>query len=591
MSALPEPSTRRPEDVQATFCATLVDEWVRAGVTDAVVSPGSRSTPMALAIAADTRLRLQVVLDERSASFRALGLAKVTARPVVLLCTSGTAAVEYHAAVAEADLDRVPLLVCTADRPAELHGIGAPQTVDQQFLFGRSVRWFGQIGVPDPASEGAWRSFASRAFCEATSGSRGPGPVHLNLPFREPLVGVPGPLPAARADDAPWHAVTTDAGALIRLASGRRGIIVVGAGATPSGDDGTVAAITSMATALGWPVLSEPRSGVRDSSDALICAVDQILRSATAAEVLRPEVIIRFGAPWASKVFGQWLASCVGAVDVLVDPHDAWLDPHRTANVVIHSSGRHVSARFVASPSLDGTFMQPADPAWLQLWEAASRAADGVLASALDSVDDAPMTEPWIARAVVRDVPSASRIVVSSSMPVRDVEWFTAPRPDVAIVANRGANGIDGVVSTILGAATADAGPTFGLLGDLSFLHDAGALASAGKGEVNATLIVIDNGGGGIFEFLPQASTLERDRFELLFGTEQPVDVAAVLRGYGVAVEEPTTKAEFVAVVRSAPQGLRAVLVKTDRQANVAHHNELQQRVVNAVEAAIAAIS
>lgn len=590
MSASSATSPRRPEDVQATFCATLVDEWVRAGITDAVVSPGSRSTPLALAIAADERLRLQVVLDERSASFRALGLAKVTERPVVLLCTSGTAAVEYHAAVAEADLDRVPLLVCTADRPAELHGIGAPQTVDQQFLFGRSARWFGQIGLPDPSNEGAWRSFASRAFCEATAGSRGPGPVHLNLPFREPLVGQPQALPASRAAGAPWHTVLSDPGELVALVSGRRGIIVVGAGASAPDEVSTRAAIATMAEELGWPVLTEPRSRVRHGSGALVAAVDQILRSAKAAEALRPEVIVRFGAPWASKVFGQWLASCVDAVDVLVDPDNAWLDPHRTAAFVIRSSARSVAARFLATPFIDNTVVVPADPSWLAQWQSVSAAADHVLGSALDQIDAAPMTEPWLARAVVREVPEGSRLVVSSSMPVRDVEWFSALRGDVEILANRGANGIDGVVSTILGVASAgDRRPTFGLLGDLSFLHDAGALASTA--DLDATLIVIDNAGGGIFEFLPQASTLSRERFELLFGTKQPVDLASVIRGYGVTVEEPSTKSAFVEAMHQIPSGLRVILLKTDRQANVVHHNELQRAVVEAVDEALSAES
>ncbi len=581
-------------DCQATFCATLVDEWVRGGVRDAVVSPGSRSTPMALALAGDSRVRLTVVLDERSGAFRALGLARATRRPSVLLCTSGTAAVEYHAAVVEADLDRVPLLVCTADRPPELHGIGAPQTVDQQGLFGRSVRWFAQLGVPDDANRSSWRSFASRALAESLGSVRGPGPVHVNLPFREPLVGNPSRLPSGRPDGEPWH--RTVAGGSVAVASGRlevvrslvhgrRGIIVAGAG-TIGGDDREGAeVIHRLASALGWPLLADPRSGLRTKTSTLVAAADAILRSPRAAELLRPDVVLRLGAPWASKVLGQWLAAS-GADDVLVDPFGAWLDPHRGASVVVQADPVEVAR------GLLDLRVEAARPSWTSQWRSVAAAADGALADALDgSTGSSPggdaLSEPWVARTMLRHLPRGARVVVSSSMPIRDVEWFAPPLLHVELHANRGANGIDGVVSTVLGVAgVGDARPTVGLLGDLAFLHDAGALASAGSRA--ATFVIIDNGGGGIFEFLPQASSLDRDRFELLFGTPQGVDVAAVARGYGWTVDEVTDQATFIAAIEAVDTSTsRVIVVRTDRQANVRVHEQLNAQVAQAVDAVL----
>ncbi len=594
-AAVPPASDALPApDEQATFCATVVDEWVRAGITHAVISPGSRSTPMALAVASEPRLRLTVVLDERSAAFRALGLGRALRRPAILLCTSGTAAVEYHAAVVEADLDRVPMLVCTADRPAELLGIGAPQTVDQVGLFGNSVRWFGQLGVPDRANRGAWRSFAARSVVESMSSGRGPGPVHLNLPFREPLLGTAGEPPSGRVDGAPWHRVIR--GASVAVASGRleavrsmiqgrRGVIVAGADAVAHGDRAGAENVHRLAAALGWPILADPRSGLRTKAPSLVAAADAILRSPAAAAALTPEVVLRLGSPWASKVLGLWL-SASGADDVLVDPFGAWLDPHRTASVVIAADPVEV-----ASGLLD-LRVDAAQPGWTSRWRSVAAVADAALAGLLDDgASDGAITEPWVARTLVRSLPAGSRLVVSSSMPVRDVEWFSPALIDVEVHVNRGANGIDGVVSTILGAGGAGDGQvSVGLLGDLAFLHDAGALA--GAGGVDATLVIIDNAGGGIFEFLPQASALGRDRFEHLFGTRQSVDVASVARGYGLDVTEVHDQAGFVAAVAVAvsptrPRACRVIVVRTDRQANVRVHDELNAAVVAAVEAVL----
>ena len=317
--------TQEPEvTAAATFCATLVDEWARAGVRHAIVCPGSRSTPMALALAADDCLAVQVVHDERSAAFLALGVGLATGIPAVVLTTSGTAAAELHPAVVEADLSSVPMIVCTADRPPELQDVGAPQTIDQVHLYGRSVRWFAAPEVPDDARAATWRPLAARAVAEAL-GPR-PGPVHLNLAFRDPLVGTPATLPAGRGGDAPWVAVRSgrpeeidDLADVAARLDVRRGVVLAGGG---SSADPT--AVLALADFLGWPVLADPRAaGVWTPSASVVAHADELLRvPAFAAE--RPDVVLRFGEPPASKVLNQWLADVpmIAAVS-----HGRWIDP------------------------------------------------------------------------------------------------------------------------------------------------------------------------------------------------------------------------------------------------------------------------
>ena len=580
--------TASPTDLQASFCAALVDEWQRGGVCAAVVSPGSRSTPLALALAASS-VALHVVLDERSAAFVALGLARGTGRPAVLLCTSGTAAANFHPAVAEADLDRVPMIVCTADRPPELHGIGAPQAIDQQRLFARSPRWFCDPGVADEANRDAWRSVGARSVIEATAGPSGPGPVHLNLPFREPLVGTASCVPEGRPGGAPWHRSATgvrvmaplDAASLRATVDGARGVIVAGGGIADP------AIVIEMAALLEWPLLADPRSGCRVPDDVVISTADAFLRDATIAEELRPHVVLRVGGSPASKVLGQWLGTA--AVDVLVDPYAAWVDPRRSAALVVAADLDRIAAVLAGA--------RPAAPEWLSRWKVAQRAAADAIATLLDGVDDPDpdgqatlLREPAIARALLAAVPDGGHLVVSSSMPVRDVEWFGAPRRGVTVHANRGANGIDGVVSTILGVAAAGVGPTVGLLGDLAFLHDVSGLVWAASGSVDATIVVVDNGGGGIFQFLPQASSaaIGRPRFETLFGTPQGVDVAAVARGFGHRVAEVDNIAGLRDAVRVGflRAGLDVVVIRTDRVANVEGHDMLNAAVIAAVRRA-----
>ncbi|GAA0594966.1 2-succinyl-5-enolpyruvyl-6-hydroxy-3-cyclohexene-1-carboxylic-acid synthase [Streptomyces crystallinus] len=567
--------------VQATFAATLVDEWVRFGVTDAVVSPGSRSTPLALALAADGRLRLHIRLDERSAGFFALGLARRTGRVPLVLTTSGTAAAELHPAVAEADLGGVPMLVCTADRPPELQQVAAPQTMRQPGLYGSAVRWAADLPVPEPGQGVYWRSLAARAAAEAGYGPAGPGPVHLNLAFRDPLVAAPGPLPPARAT-GPWHRVargvaTPPPEAVRDLAAraGERGVIVAGSGA------GAPEAVRALADALGWPLLADPRSGARTPHGATVAAADAILRAPAARERLRPTTVLHLGERWASRVMADWLAQ--PAVEHLsVDPDWRWRDPQRTTDTLLRTDPTTL-CRAVAEAVPDA-----APPAWRAAWAAAEAAAQRAMDQVLNSYGD--WTEPRVARQLWAALPSHTALVVGSSMPIRHLEWFTAPRHrPPSVLSNRGVNGIDGVVSTALGAAAAATDPVVALLGDLTFLHDAGSLLGAADAGLSCTFVVVDNHGGGIFSFLPPARELPAATFEALFGTPQSADIPAIAAAYGATVRSAGDHRQLDAVLAElvGKQGVSVIHVRTDREANVAVHECVHSAVAEAVATAL----
>lgn len=538
-------------DVQATFCSTLVDEWVRCGLTDAVVCPGSRSTPLAVALEVDERIVTHVHHDERSGSFMALGLAVAGGRPVVVVTTSGTAVVQLHAAAVEADLAGVPLLLCTADRPPELRDVAAPQTVDQTHLFGRSVRWFFDPGVADATQSRTWRSIAARAWSEAMA--EWPGPVQLNLPFREPLVGSAGDLPPSRGASSPWHS-RARAGRLAPVLdpdlAGAKGVVVAGRG-TLDPD-----AVVALAEALGWPLLADPTSGC---AGAGIDSFDVLLRTPFADRV-HPEVVIRVGGMPASKVLGQWLDRAQPE-EVVVAPEAWWPDPSHRAALLVD-----------AVPTVDDGHEPVTE--WLAAW----RVAEASASEAIDEVlADRPLSEPGVARQLTRSLSPGSVLVASSSMPIRDVEWFGRGRTDVRVIANRGANGIDGVVSTAVGAALTGARTTL-LIGDVAFLHDSNGLLGLAARGVDLTIVVLDNDGGGIFSFLPQRTELTGERFERLFGTPHGLDLVAVARSFGVEAAAVDTLEAL-----DWKPGVRVLVVRTDRDQNVALHRELTESVALAL--------
>jgi 2-succinyl-5-enolpyruvyl-6-hydroxy-3-cyclohexene-1-carboxylate synthase len=545
--------------VQATFSATLVDEWVRRGVTEAVICPGSRSTPLAVALAA--RLNVHVRLDERSAGFYAVGLALATGRPAVICVTSGTAAAELHPAVVEAHHARVPLIVCTADRPPELLDTGAPQTIDQVGLFTTATRWSANPGVPTPEQASVWRPLAARAFGEAMHGSSGPGPVHLNLAFREPLTGTPDELPSHPGPAIGFPTRRVSAPDLVPL--GGNGIIIVG-GITP--EPPTAALVQALADRLHWPVMADPRSGCR--YPGTIAAADAIVRTDPPA----PETVLLLGSPWLSKALSEYVSRSAekGARVVVVDPWHQWTDPTRVATEFHHSDTDEWLAAAIESA-------QAADAPWLASWRTMEDAAQSAIEETL-AVD---LSEPLVARHVYAHAAgSGATVVVSASMPIRDLEWYAAPQPSPPrVLANRGANGIDGVVSTALGVAavTPASCSTIALMGDLAFLHDVSGLVNLDH-EARCTFVVVDNGGGGIFSFLPQAGALEPEVFERLFGTPPRSDIDAVARGFGLPVHEVTTTDELKAALDQPAPAMIHVRVR-DRAENVALHEAINEAV------------
>jgi 2-succinyl-5-enolpyruvyl-6-hydroxy-3-cyclohexene-1-carboxylate synthase len=576
------------------FGTVFADELIRCGVREAVLAPGSRSAPLALALfdrsssgpRPGQALRLHVRVDERSAAFLALGLAKAGRRPVVLVCTSGTAAAHFHAAVIEADEAGVPLIVLTADRPPELRGTGANQTIDQIKLYGGAVRWFCEAGVPQarPGMAGYWRSLACRAWALA-SGEAGtfPGPVHVNVPLRDPLVPGTGPGEAdwpeslaGRPGGAPW---TSTAGAGIAGRGARAGLDWTERGVVVCGD-GTAnpAAVAALAEAAGWPLLAEPSSGARRGPVAL-SAYQYLLDSGSFAAAHRPELIVSAGRAGLTRGQLALLASAGPGSGirhiVLAQGPGRWSDPARTATDV---AGRIV-LRGVPG---DDSGRSP----WLRSWQAADaaarQAADKVLAA------DGNLSEPLLAREVAAALPPGALLWVASSLPARDLDRHMAPRADIRVLASRGASGIDGLVSSAIGAAlahqAAGGGPAAALLGDLALLHDApGLMLGAQEPRPDLCLIVVHNDGGGIFSALEQAAF--PGPFERVFGTPHGTDFEQLAGAAGVPYSRLTSPADLPGAL--AGTGLRLVEVRTDRAVGT----RLRAAIGRACAEAISAIS
>jgi 2-succinyl-5-enolpyruvyl-6-hydroxy-3-cyclohexene-1-carboxylate synthase len=550
----------RPQDVQATFCATLVDEWLALGVRHAVVAPGSRSTPMALALADRDEMQVHVVHDERSAAFVALGLG-IDGDPALLLCTSGTAAANFYPAVVEAGLSEIPMIVLTADRPEELRGVGAPQTIDQIDLYGRHVVWSRDPGVPVDDERSLWRELAVDAWSHASR-----GPVQLNLAFREPLLGDTSDLPP-RSGVVPRSSGhggpsgrRSDA---VPVVASPRGLIVVGGRSGVDAD-----AVTLLAERTGWPIVADPLSQMRHLRGAITTA-DAILRNDRFADDHLPDVIVRIGRPAASKVLAQWTARATAAGATLLQVGGPGLiDPDRNVAAIVTIDD------LLAAPSTTSS----ASPDWVDAWCSADGVADSVIVDTLSQFDE--LTEPGVARTLADTIADDADLVVASSMPVRDLEWFGGSR--ARAYANRGANGIDGVLGTALGRALGGR-TTFVLLGDLAFVHDSNALTALHARNADLRIVVVDNDGGGIFSFLPQATALPDERFEQLFGTPLGVDAVALATSYGL--DARTVQAVDELVEQLAQPGPWVCCVPTDRHHNVEVHSALHGAVVAALEA------
>jgi 2-succinyl-5-enolpyruvyl-6-hydroxy-3-cyclohexene-1-carboxylate synthase len=544
-------------DVTQSFAATFVDELAAQGAEFACISPGSRSAPIAIALQRHPKIRVFVHIDERSGSFFGLGLAKSTGKPVVLLSTSGTAAAEFHPAVVEASYSRTPLIVLTADRPPELRDVGANQSIDQQRLYGTAVRWYFDPGAPveAPHASRLWRRLAVRAWAEAAG-----GPVHINLPFREPLVPTPGEVPTALGEAGQTvtagrtlptpSQVTTLASALQRA---QRPLIVVGE--MRDGDR-----LAPALSRLGLPVLAEQSSQLRRAeTGAAVESYEALLRAGWSLQH-GPDLVVRLGATPTSKVLSAWLAA-TSATTFLIDPDHTWRDQDQVANHVVVCDPQGLME---ALPAMDRS-------GWREEWVSAGKRATAAIAATFVST---PMHEGHIVRALASRIPDNAQVFVGSSMPIRAADSFWPhAKTQQRFFGNRGASGIDGLVSTGLGMAAARSSiPTVLLLGDLSLYHDMNGLWALRRHGLKATIVVCDNNGGGVFNFLPQAQ--HQDVFEELFATPLGLDFAQVARLYDLVYSPVTDRSGLEPAIADAvaAQTSTMVVVKFKREDSVSGH-------------------
>ncbi len=571
-----------PTNRNTALASAMVSELARCGVREAVISPGSRSTPLALAVWREPSIEARVLVDERSAGFFALGGAQATRRPTAVLCTSGTAAANLHPAVCEADESAVGLIVLTADRPPELRGIGAGQTIDQLKLYGSAVRWFCEVGTHDADDAGLlhFRSVACRAYWTAAGDPR-PGPVHLNVAWRDPLGPEPrdgdvtasaplalegraGDLPLTTVPPAPPQPATGLVEALAeRIRESRRGLIL--AGRLP--DASAAAAIAEVARASGFPILAEPTSQLRlgrHDRSLVVTAYEAVARARPPA--LAPDLTVRFGDMPTCKPLREWLAGLGDVPHLVVDPAHGWNEPSRIAGAIVRAEPDPL-ARAVSALLDPGRV----DEAWSGAWLEADRRAREAVAAELERV--AEPSEPGLQAALGALYRDGELVYTASSMPIRDQEAFLpAGEAEVLFLANRGANGIDGLISSGIGAAAASGRPTVIVTGDLGLLHDLGALAAVAEATAPVRIVVVVNGGGGIFDFLPQASQLAEAEFEALLTTPRGLDVAKAASLFGLRHRRIGSLAELGAALAA---GTGLIEVPVDRTANVALHRRL----------------
>jgi 2-succinyl-5-enolpyruvyl-6-hydroxy-3-cyclohexene-1-carboxylate synthase len=562
----------------------FVDELARCGLRHACTSPGSRSTPLVLSLVADERIRATSHIDERSGAFYALGLAKATGVPAALACTSGTAAANYLPAVVEAHEARVPLLVLTADRPPELRDIGAGQTIDQLKLYGSAAKWFADVDAhPATPARLRWlRQLACRAFWTAVDGR--PGPVHLNFGLREPLV-LDTPLPEedpvpGRDGGRPWTtrppAFGAPAPAVLQgleeeLGARSRAVLVAG---RLERDPLLGEVLADFASRAAIPLLAEPLSGAR-RGPAAIAHYDALLRDERWAGEHAPDLVIRVGDLPTSGPLRRWLAGSDGALQIAFDPETAWQDPAAAVGTVLGIDPRTALEALLPRPG-----NRPGG--WLADWRDADRAAAGAIVGVL--APDPQLSEPRVAAELGGRLPGDATLVAASSMPVRDVETFFPVRPEPPrVLSNRGANGIDGTLSTAFGVAAGAAGPCVLLTGDVAFLHDLGGLLAVRRLGARLVVVLLDNDGGGIFHFL--AVRKAGAAFEQHVATPHGVPFADAASLFGCAYERVASPAAFRDALERA---LRAetttiISVRTDRDANVALHRRVWEAVAEAV--------
>lgn len=539
---------------------TLIGSLAHLGVRHAAVTPGSRNTPVAWQIAEEERMSTWIHHDERSAAFFGVGIGKSTATPAILSCTSGTAAAEYLPAVVEAHHSRTPLIVLTADRPPELRNTGAPQTIDQTELYGTAVRWYHDPGVPQ-LNESYMASLVEAAADAWKLATAAPaGPVHLNLPFGDPLAPDHETLPPLTIPEAEPDPSTPDLvddaafGRIGALVTGRRVVVVAGPGPLPP-------SIVAMAERHGWPLIADPLSGLRGTSRVVTEYGNAVARLGLLDGYLQPEAVLRFGGLPTSKALTQWLQRRTDIPQVLI--HDGlWREPEDVDCVVVDPAAAADAIRVGGSPE-----------AWLARW----RAVRATIASTWQSLP--PLSEPWIARLMGSLQSDDDDLWVASSMPVRDVDDFFGDRGG-RVFGHRGANGIDGLISAAVGSALASGRRTRVLTGDLSLVHDMSAIGTGVRLGARIDIVVIDNDGGGIFHFLPQARFPRH--FETLLGTPHGMDLASITAAYGADSALLDSDTAVTRRLWDDPEGVRVTVVTTDRVENAALHRQLWERLEKA---------
>jgi 2-succinyl-5-enolpyruvyl-6-hydroxy-3-cyclohexene-1-carboxylate synthase len=574
-------------NANTALASAFVEELARCGVRQAVISPGSRSTPLAVALWRQPEIEVVVLVDERSAGFFALGAAHASGAPVAMLCTSGTAAANFHPAICEADHSAVPLIALTADRPPELRGIGAGQTIDQLKLYGSSVRWFCEVGTHAADDDGLlhYRATACRAFTTARGEPR-PGPVHLNFPWRQPLAPIPVEGAVTASDSLalegrvgrPLTAVTSidlePSEFLLEevakhIDEAISGVIIAGRQLDPELRE----PLTHLARTAGFPILAEPTSQLRcgpHDRTHVISTYDLLLRDERFSTRAVPDLVLRFGEMPTSKPLRAWLDAS-GADQIVVDPYGGWNEPSRRAAALLRADPTELAAGWAARIGEDRE-----EPA---VWLDAERAAREAIEAELGQLD-AP-TEPGLQLALGAAHRDGDLVYTASSMPIRDQEAFLPTvEADARFLCNRGANGIDGLVSSGIGAAQATGRPTTIVTGDLGLLHDLGGLAALREVSAPVRIVVIDNDGGGIFHFLPQESALDADEFEALLGTPRGVDVAKAADLFGLEHRGLESLDQLPGALAA---GTGLIEVPVDRQANVELHRRLAERVSEAI--------
>lgn len=570
--------------ILAKYVGAFVDELSRAGIADVVISPGSRSTPLAMVMADHPSITTWIHVDERSAGFFALGMAKAQQKPVALLCSSGTAGANYYPAVIEATQSKIPLIVLTADRPHELRDNGAPQAINQNRLFGEFPKWFMDVSMPN-ANEGSInyiRTVASRAASVSLHAPA--GPIHLNFPFRDPLVpdlSLPTLYKDGREGNEPWVKVPesnmvindTHLSNYANALKGKKGIIVVG----PQEDKNLSPLIYKLAKQLAYPVLADPLSKCRNPKEPLLIEGYDAFLKGDIINALTPDVVLRFGAMPVSKAYMKYIQQLVGVQQIIVE-ESGWRDPTLSSTDMI-----------IASPSsfcnqllnvLEDEVKKESSSEWIEMWQAINDKTIDVLLTAYEDT----MFEGNVFRELAHLIAEETLLFVGNSMPVRDLDNFFIPRESSLIaMGNRGANGIDGVVSTAIGASVSYESTVL-VIGDLSFYHDMNGLLLAKLYNLDMTIVVVNNDGGGIFSFLPQGEKEHEKHFEHLFGTPIGLDYEHAASLYGAQFSRAANWEEFrsMFVASQKQKGLNIIEINTDRVLNKTLHREVFSMVSNA---------